>query len=411
MTPSESGPADRTAARTLTPGLLVVLGGLAAVGALSTNIILPSFPSIGDALGVATADLGITLSVFFLVFAVGQLFVGPLSDRLGRQPVILGGLAVFVAGSVVSMTATGLDTLVLGRAIQAAGACAASVLARAIARDLFQGDALARALSLTMVALAAAPGFSPLLGGLLDRFFGWQSTFVLVAVLGGALGIHYVRTVGETHPADARQPIDLGAILRAYVALLRDRRFVLPALPVALVIGGLYAMFAAVPAILMDGLGLSPLQVGLYFAATVFLVFGAGLLAPRLAARFGAATVAFTGLLIALGGGGLLLSSGHLFAPSFLLFQAATSVFLVGMGLANPLGTAIALSPFGRQAGLASALLGFMQLSAAGIGTALATSISGDTSAALGAVQVAFGVGSVLVFALVLRPKEAIEAA
>ena len=104
------------------------------------------------------------MSSFFVAFALGQLVVGPLSDRFGRKWLVLGGLAVFAAGSVVCAFADTLSFLVLGRVIQALGACAASVLSRAIARDLFDGEALARALALTMIAGAAAPGFSPLLG-------------------------------------------------------------------------------------------------------------------------------------------------------------------------------------------------------------------------------------------------------
>lgn len=388
-------PSAITTARSLTRGLLLVLGGLAALGALSTNIILPSFPHIAADLGVATTDLGITMSAFFLVFAFGQLLVGPLSDRYGRRPVVLGGLLVFVAGSLVAASAGDLATLTAGRVIQGAGVSAASVLARAVARDLFQGPELARALALTMVAMAAAPGFSPLLGGALDSLAGWRPAFAAVALAGLAVAVLYARTVGETHPADRRMPLELGPVLRAYAGLAADRRFMLPALAVGLLMGGLFGLFAAAPAILIDGLGLSTLQFGLYFAGTVFLVFAAGLIAPRLAARAGSATVALGGLVLALAGGTALLALG---VPSFPVFLAATSVFLFGMGLANPLGTALALAPFGDRAGLASALLGFLQMGGAGIGVALATA-GGDPAVALGAVQASFGLAAVLLLA------------
>lgn len=389
-----------TSERTLTPGLLLVLGGLAALGALSTNIILPSFPHIAADLGVATTELGITMSAFFLVFAFGQLLVGPLSDRYGRRPVVLGGLAVFVAGSLVAASAGDLAALTAGRAVQAAGVSAASVLSRAIARDLFDGPALARALALTMVAMAAAPGFSPLLGGGLDAVAGWRPAFAVVALAGVATALLYARTVGETHPADRRVPLNLPAVLRGYAGLAAERRFVLPALAVGLLLGGLFGLFAAAPAILIEGLGLSTLQFGLYFAGSVLLVFAAGLIAPRLAARAGSGAATLGGLGLALAGGTALLTLG---APSFPTFLGATSVFLFGMGLANPLGTALALAPFGDRAGLASALLGFLQMGGAGIGAALATGAGGDPAVALGAVQAAFGLAAVLLFAGGLR--------
>ncbi|MGH6875719.1 MAG: MFS transporter, partial [Aestuariivirgaceae bacterium] len=262
-----------SAERPLTGETLFLLAGLAALGALATNIILPAFPRIGAGLGVSSQGLGLTLSSFFVAFALGQLLVGPLSDRLGRKWLVLGGLAVFVAGSVLCAVADSLSVLILGRVIQAFGACAASVLSRAIARDLFDGEALARALALTMIAMAAAPGFSPLLGSALESLFGWRITFLVVAAFGVALALHYWTSVGETHPTDRRASLAASDVASAYGRLLVDQRFLLPALSVSLVIGGLYTFFAAAPAVLMSEVGLTAFQLGLSFAATVLIVF------------------------------------------------------------------------------------------------------------------------------------------
>jgi len=366
-------PIAHPAERKLTGGLLLLLAGLAAIGALSTNIILPSFPSIARALDVPTRDLGLTLSSFFVAFAVGQLFVGPLSDRYGRRHFVIGGLAVFIAGSIICALAETFPILIAGRIVQALGVCAASVLSRAIARDLFDGEQLAKALSLTMVAMAAAPGFSPLLGSALDTQFGWRSAFVVVAALGAALVLYYAFGTGETHPANRRSAASLRAVMHAYRSLLLDARFIFPALAVGLVIGGLYAFFAAAPAILIVELGLTPSQLGLFFATTVFVVFGSGLLAPRLAHKWGARSIAILGIVLAVLGGVVLLAVSG--SASFLGFAAAIAIFLLGMGLVNPLGTAITLHPFGQKAGLASALLGFLQMACAALGTALTTTL------------------------------------
>lgn len=369
--------------RRLTGSLLAVLGGLSALASLATNIMLPSLPGIAGSFGVTTPALGVTLSVFLIVFAVGQLFVGPLSDRFGRRSLILGGLVVFAAGSLLCALADSLPVMIAGRVVQALGVCAASVLARAIARDLFVGDALARVLSLTMVAMAAAPGFSPLLGGALDYAFGWRAAFVIVAILGGVVGFAYATVLGETHPASRRAPLAPLAIAQGYGGLAADRRFIVPAGAVMLVMGGLFALFTASPAILMDGFGFSAIEMGLFFAATVFLVFGAGLAAPRLAKRFGPGRVALAGLAIALVGGGAMLA---LAGTSLAAYVVSSSIFLFGMGLANPLGTALALSPFGDRAGLASALLGFMQMAGAAAGATLATTLPFAAVANLGVV-------------------------
>ena len=148
---------------------IAVLAGLAATGTLATNILLPSLPQMAASLKVSSAAVTSAITVFLAVFAIGQLVVGPISDRYGRRWPVLTGFAVFFAGSIWCGLATDLPSLlIVGRVIQALGVCAASVLSRAIARDLFDGEALAKALSLTMVAMAAAPGFSPLLGSALD---------------------------------------------------------------------------------------------------------------------------------------------------------------------------------------------------------------------------------------------------
>ena len=392
--------AEPAAERKLTAGLLVLLAGLAAIGALSTNIILPSFPSIGVALNVPARDLGLTLSSFFIAFAIGQLFVGPLSDRYGRRWFVLGGLTVFIIGSAICGGAESFPMLIVGRIIQALGVCAASVLSRAIARDLFDGEALAKALSLTMVAMAAAPGFSPLLGSALDAQFGWRAAFVMVGASGAVLAAYYALSAGETHPPDRRSAASLSATMRAYRGLLADARFILPALAVSLIIGGLYAFFAAAPAILMLSLGLSALQLGLFFATTVFVVFAGGLLAPRLAHKWGARSIAVIGIVLAMLGGGFLLAISE--APTFPGFAAAIAVFLLGMGLVNPLGTAITLHPFGRQAGLASALLGFLQMACAATGTALTTALPLSPLGALSAILTG---GSTLALVIFLRQR------
>jgi MFS transporter, DHA1 family, multidrug resistance protein len=347
--------------RRLTGPLLALLAGLAALGLLATNIILPAFPAMSVELGSSVKALSATLGTFFLAFAVGQLFVGPLSDRFGRMPLVLGGLAVFVAGSAICAVASSLPQLIIGRFVQALGVCATSVLARAIARDLFEGQALARALSLMMVAMAAAPGFSPLLGGAFQTFFGWRAIFAFMAVCAIGLGAIYALRLGETHPHGMRTPLSPSTVARTYGRLLADRRFVAPAVSVSLAIGSLFLFFAMAPALLIEGFGFSPFGLALLFASTVFVVFGAGLLAPRLAARMGTVQAARLGVLIALAAGLALLVGPQ----QVVYFSAALTVLLLGMGIVNPLGMAIALQPFGQNAGAASALLGFLQMGCA----------------------------------------------
>ncbi len=381
----------------LTPGTLFLLAGLAALGSLATNIILPAFPQIGAELNVSPRDLALTLSSFFVAFALGQLLVGPLSDRFGRKWLVLGGLATFVLGCLVCALASDISGLILGRIIQALGACAASVLSRAIARDLFDGEALARALALTMIAMAASPGFSPLVGSALGGLFGWQTIFVGVAAFAAVLAGCYWKMLGETHPPERRESLSLSAVGIAYARLAADPRFILPALAVSLVIGALYTFFAAAPAVLISVLGLSGLQLALYFAGTVVIVFAAGFLAPRLARRWSPVAAGALGLGFAAAGSALILAFAA--APDLVTITMGLTLFLFGMGLINPLGTAIALQPFGREAGMASALLGFLQMGCAALGSTGASVLPMPPTLSLAAIMLGGSLLAAAVFA------------
>jgi DHA1 family bicyclomycin/chloramphenicol resistance-like MFS transporter len=232
--------------------------------------------------------------------------------------------------------------------------------------------------------MAAAPGFSPLLGGALDHAFGWRSEFVFVGIFAAVGAIAYGAVLGETHRS-TRIPLNPLAIAKNYLGLIADRRFLVPAATVSLIMGGLFSMFSAAPRVLIEGLHFTPIQLGLFFAGTVMIVFAAGMLATRLAPRFGLDRSIQTGLWLAATGSlaTLLVSISY---ANFLPFLGAVSVFLLGMGIVNPLGTAQALSPFGEKAGAASALLGFWQMMGAAIGVYLAASVSHEAMFALGTV-------------------------
>lgn len=366
----------------LTPSLLGLLAGLAALGSLSTNIMLPAFAGMSISLGVSSRDLGVVLSSFFAAFAAGQVLVGPLSDRYGRRPLVLGGLLLFLLGSSMCALAPTLGWLVFGRVVQALGVCAASVLARAIARDLFDGPSLTRTLALITVAMAAAPGFSPLLGGALSQAIGWRGVFLAVGVVGLLLGVYYVLATGETLPKTGRSVASVPEVVRCYIDLLIDPRFISPAASVSFILGGLYAFFGAAPALLMDKLGLSALQLGLFFASTVFVVFMAGILVPRATRLVNPLTVLRLGIAMAVAGTLVIL----LGAPTLKVFTLGLTMFLFGMGMVNPLGTALALQPFALQAGTASALLGFLQMGTAAITIVLCGIASPDPYVALGII-------------------------
>jgi DHA1 family bicyclomycin/chloramphenicol resistance-like MFS transporter len=249
-----------------------------------------------------------------------------------------------------------------------------------------------------MIAMAAAPGFSPLLGGALDHTFGWRSEFVLVAAFAALGALAYGTVFGETHNS-TRIPLNPLAIAKTYVGLIGDRRFLIPAATVSLILGGLFAMFSAAPRVLIEALHFSPIELGLFFAGTVMIVFAAGMLATKLAPRYGFDRSIRGGLWAAAAGSVAILLVSIL-NPTFPFFLAGMSVFLLGMGVVNPIGTAQALSSFGEKAGAASALLGFWQMMNAAIGVWLAATVSHEAMFALGLVLTVFSLIAVGLYRL-----------
>jgi DHA1 family bicyclomycin/chloramphenicol resistance-like MFS transporter len=367
------------------PACIAVICAFAAMGTLATNIFLPSLPAMAASLHVSSAAATSAITVYLAVLAVGQLIVGPLSDRFGRRPLILIGFCLFVAGTIGCAFARDLSDLLIGRSIQASGGCAALVLSRAIARDLFDGRMLTNVMAAITIATAAAPGFSPLLGGTLEHFLGWRSEFIFVAVFAVCAVTAYATFVGETMRS-VRASMNPLTITKSYLALIGDIRFVAPARTAGLLMVGLFAIFSGAPRVLVESLGFSPITLGLLFAGIVFVVFAAGIMAASLSARLGLYRATVIGLGIAVMGSAALLLAVLAAKDSFLPFLVATAIFLFGLGIAIPLSTAAALSPFGNKAGVAAALLGFAQMAGGALGALLAAAISSDPALGLGIV-------------------------
>lgn len=388
------------------PACIAVICAFAAMGTLATNIFLPSLPAMAESLHVSSAAVTSAITVYLAILALGQLIVGPLSDRFGRRPLILIGFCLFVAGTIGCAFARDLSDLLIGRSIQASGGCAAFVLSRAIARDLFDGRMLTKVMTAITIATAAAPGFSPLLGGALDHFLGWRSEFIFVAVFAVCAVTAYASFVGETIRS-TRSSMNPLTIARSYLALIRDIRFVVPARTAGLLMVGLFAIFSSAPRVLVESLGFSPITLGLLFAGVVFVVFAAGIMAARLSARLGLYRATLVGLGMTAMGGAALLLAVLAAKDSFPPFLVATAIFLFGLGIASPLSNAAALSPFGNKAGVAAALLGFTQMAGGAFGALLAA-ISSDPALGLGIVASLASALALILYGLGGRPSGAI---
>src|SRR5918995_4150489 len=204
-----------------TLGMTVMLALLAALGPLSTDMYLPSLPAIARELGASTAKTQLTLSAFLFGFAVGQLVYGPVSDKVGRRPVLLAGLAIFLVASIGCTLAPTIETLIAGRFLQAIGAAGPIVLARAMVRDLYEGPRAGRELSRMGAIMGLVPAFAPILGGVLQGLFGWRANFAATVLCGIRLGAAALVAVPETLRARPPGPLSFTAMLKSFGMLLR----------------------------------------------------------------------------------------------------------------------------------------------------------------------------------------------
>ena len=380
--------------------LIFFLTLLAALGMLATNMYLASFPSIGRDLAASPAQVKLTLTVFLLGFAFGQLVIGPLSDMLGRRPLLLAGLIVYAITSVLCAIATHIDWMIGIRIVQAVGACTGSVIARAVARDLFQGDALTRSLAMITTLVAVAPGFSPLLGGIIETLVGWRGTFAFLALVGAfAAAVVWLR-IPETHDARDSAP-KLGEAFASYFELLGTRAFLVPGLSIACAMAGLFAFFASAPIIFIEHFGVAPIVFGTIPCFTVFAVFAGGFSAPRLAKRWSGMKPILFGLTIMLIGASAMFAAAYLNYAGMPQVLATLMIFLFGMGIVSPLSTVVAMRPFPEKAGAASALIGFCQMAGGALGTILLSLLPFPLLQALPTVMAGgaiIGLGAVLLF-------------
>jgi DHA1 family bicyclomycin/chloramphenicol resistance-like MFS transporter len=349
-------------------GTSAILIGAVALGPVSTDLYLPSVPWIGRDLGADVAATQLTLSVFLAAFAIAQIPVGPLSDRFGRRPLLLIGLAVYVLASMACAVAPSIEMLILARAVQAVGACAGVVLGRAIVRDIYGRDRAARMLAYIGSAMALAPMVGPILGGAVQGALGWRWNFGILTTFGAmALALAW-RGLAESNVQRDPSALDPARMAANFRTLLRDRAFLGFALTVAFSYAGLFAFISGSSFVLIDALGVATEHFGFFFAMGVIGYMTGTQIAGRLTMRMGIARMIWLGGVISLAGGAAMvalapLAPGNAWAPFAVAVPMAC--YMIGTGIVMPNAQAGALGPFAQMAGAASALMGFLQMAIA----------------------------------------------
>ncbi len=349
--------------------LLALLAALVALGPLSVDVYLPAMPAMMEALGTDIRHMHLTLSVYLTGFALFHLACGPLADRFGRKPILLGGTVLFVVACIGCSLASTIEELLVFRFIQGVGACVGPTLARAIARDVFGPTRAARALSLIAMLMALAPAIAPTMGSILMLWLPWPSIFVFLAVYGVAMVILIRVFLAESLPQ--RQSLHPMAIARNYGLLLRSPMFITSTFASSFVYAGLMTYLSSSSFVYIDMLGVPVKYFGFIFLSSVAgYILGSGLSA-RLSQNYDSEQTVLVGAALAAAAVGTMWLGTHLLPRSVAVLVVPMMFYSTGMGLVLPNAMAVALRPFPQIAGTASALLGFIQMSLSAFATAL----------------------------------------
>lgn len=381
----------------------LLLTALVAFGPVSTDLYLPSLPAMTRAFDTTVSMVQLTLSVFTAGFAVAMLVYGPLSDRFGRRPVLLGGTVLYVLATLVCLFAPSIEALLAGRFLQALGACAGPVLGRAVVRDVYTREEAARMLSYMASAMALAPAVAPLIGGFLHATFGWQSNFVVLTVFGVLITVATWALLRETNAHRDPHALRPARLAYNYITLVKSRAFMGHTFCVSLAFGGLFSFISGSSFVVIDVLGVDPELFGFAFMAVVggYITgaFGGG----RLTGRIGIERMLFVGSAICAVAGttGMVLAwSGIQTIPAVI---GPIVLYFLGAALVMPNGTAGAIGPFPRMAGVASSLLGFLQMGTGSLAGYLVGLLHDGTTRVMTTSIGLMGLATLAVFLLAVR--------
>ncbi|MCB1705673.1 MAG: multidrug effflux MFS transporter [Halioglobus sp.] len=359
--------------------LLALLAALVALGPLSVDVYLPAMPAMMAALDTDIHHMHLTLSTYLTGFALFHLACGPLADRFGRKPILIGGTVLFVLACLGCSLATTVQELMLFRFIQGVGACVGPTLARAVARDVFGPTRAARALSLIAMLMALAPAVAPTMGSIMMLWLPWPSIFVFLAVYGAVMLVLINVFLAESLPE--RQSLHPLSIARNYARLLRSPMFVTATFGSGFVYAGLLAYLSSSSFVYIDMLGVPVQYFGFIFLTSVAGYMLGSAVSARMSASYASEHTVLAGAVMAAIATTTMWIGSSLYPHSIAVLVLPMMFYSTGMGLVLPNAMAIALRPFPQIAGTASALMGFIQMALSASATALVGAYLVDTPA------------------------------
>ncbi|MCG9650860.1 multidrug effflux MFS transporter [Vibrio brasiliensis] len=345
-----------------TKSQLVLLTLLVLFSPLAIDIYLPALPLISSTFHVEHALAQDTITWFLFAMGVGQLFAGPLADKLGRRTVALGGVSIYAMSALLAWSAQNIEWMLVSRLLQGLGACATSVAAFATVRDIFGPQKSGKMISYLNGAICFIPALAPILGSWLTQQFGWRSNFSFMAGFAVVVLVMLWKGLKETNPQLSKEPVFK---LNRYLDVIKTPSFLFHATLCMLAMAVILGYVTSAPVVLMENLGLTMNEFTMWFGINAAINIIACMSAPKFMDRFGthmALTVGIVTLIVA--GLVMLMLNGQATAMAFML-----PIFMSSIGFAWILGAAAgkALAPFGDKAGTAAALLGLFQMSGSGL--------------------------------------------
>lgn len=347
--------------------LVLIIGLLNTITPFSIDMYLPAFPQIAAELHTDISHVALSVSTYFLGFAIGQILFGPLLDRFGRKGPLLTGMCLYMIASIGCITCKSIDTFLWMRFIQALSGCVASVAAMAMVRDFFPAQQSARIISLLVLILGASPLLAPTTGSLVVVAWGWHYVFVLLAVITGILVLVVAIFLPEGHAPDITISLKPKPILSGFMEVISKPTFYIYALAGTFSFSGLFVYVADSPAVFMDYFQLSARQYGLVFALLSVGFIGGSQLNHFLSRKFRSDVILKTTVICQVFLSIIFLAGSVNEWYGFVPVMCFLFVLLLCAGLGYPNAAAMALSPFSRNVGSASALLGFIQIGIGGL--------------------------------------------
>lgn len=388
-------------------GMVATLALLSAFAPMSIDMYLPAFPTIQAEFGTGPSEVQLSLSAFMLAFGFGQIIYGPLGDHFGRRPVLIGGVVLYIAVSILCLVVDSPVQLIVLRFIQGLAACAPPVMARTMVRDLAERDRAAQVMSLLMASTSMAPMLAPLIGSQVMAFFGWRAIFTTLALFGIFSLAMALLVTRETLRPELRGPLAFAGIVTRFGELLRSAPFLGYALTTGFLFGAMFSFISLSSFVLIGIYGLSPSSYALAFGATIVTMTIGASVNSRLTRRVGAEVMLRRAIWGPLAAGTALVVCGFVEAYTGLIgwvpFVALATCMVCSMSFIAPNSTACALQRYPHMAGTASSLLGVIQFGAGAAFGAAAGALLGGTVLPMALFMGAGGLASFLAYRLLVR--------